>query len=156
DIPQPDSFSMLQLLSPLVLIVMTRFKMPVSTSFLLLSTFSGAKAIQGMLTKTFFGYFLAFVLAYVLWFVIARWTQKYLKTKTKATRGWIVFQWVTTGFLWSQWLMQDSSNIAVFIPRQLNLWQMIMVSGFLFLVIGFIMWRKGGRIQEVVTEKKDI
>ena len=33
---------------------------------------------------------------------------------------WTPFQWITTGVLWSVWLMQDMSNIAVFLPRALH------------------------------------
>jgi hypothetical protein len=31
---------------------------------------------------------------------------------------WFVLQWLSTGFLWSQWLMQDLANIFVYLPRQ--------------------------------------
>ena len=32
----------------------------------------------------------------------------------KAGDGWSILQWVTSGLLWSVWLMQDAANIAVF------------------------------------------
>ncbi len=31
---------------------------------------------------------------------------------------WYVLQWLSTGFLWSQWLMQDLANIFVYLPRE--------------------------------------
>jgi len=171
-IPQPAAFTYLQLLSPIILIILTRLKMPVSTSFLLLSTFSSSKTIQGMLIKTFMGYGIAFIAAFILWFIIADWTKRIDKsdsllsrllpervsrwTKKPISPIWNVLQWATAGFLWSQWLMQDTANIAVFIPRSLNLYQFIGGTLFLFLVMGYLMYVRGDKIQEIVTEKKDI
>lgn len=156
-IPQPETFTFLQLLSPIALIVMTRCKMPVSTSFLILSTFSSTKTIQGMLWKTFFGYFLAFVCAFVLWTIIAQWSKRFFKERKKDVgNGWYVAQWFTTGFLWSQWLMQDTANMAVFLPRTLTGIEFIGVITFFFLAMGWLMYIRGDKIQEVVTEKKDI
>ena len=156
-IDQPTSFSYLQLLSPIILIILTRFKMPVSTSFLLLSTFSNAKTIQSMLTKTFLGYVVAFIVAFIVWSLIAHWTKKIFKERRSEVKPyWVFLQWITTGFLWSQWLMHDTANIAVFIPRTLTLKQFIPVLIFLFLVIGYLMYKRGDKIQEIVTEKKDI
>ena len=174
-IPQPMTFSFLQLSAPIILIIMTRLKMPVSTSFLLLSTFSSTKTIQGMLTKTFMGYGIAFISAFLLWTIIAEWTKKidkpispvrrvfqwrifsrFKKTDQPISPIWHILQWLTTGFLWSQWLMQDTANIAVFIPRSLNFTQFIGGTLFLFLIMGYLMYIRGDRIQEIVTEKKDI
>jgi len=39
-IPAPENFLFLQLAAPIILLIMTRLAMPVSTTFLLLSTFS--------------------------------------------------------------------------------------------------------------------
>ena len=30
---------------------------------------------------------------------------------------WVVLQWLTTGYLWSVWLIQDFANIFVYLPR---------------------------------------
>ena len=156
-IPQPTSFTYLQLLSPIILIILTRMKMPVSTSFLLLSTFSNAKTIQGMLTKTFMGYVVAFVVAFIVWSLIAHWSKQIFKDRKKeVSKIWYILQWLTTGFLWSQWLMHDTANVAVFIPRTLTTYQFIGAIIFLFLVMGYLMYIRGDRIQEVVREKKDI
>lgn len=156
-IPQPTSFTYLQLLSPIILIVLTRLKMPVSTSFLLLSAFSSAKTIQGMLTKTFMGYILAFIAAFVLWSLIAHWSKQIFEhRKEEVGKIWHVLQWLATGFLWSQWLMQDTANLTVFLPRTLTLNQFLGVVIFLFFTMGFLMYIRGDKIQEIVTEKKDI
>jgi len=158
-ISEPTSFSYLQLLSPIILIILTRLRMPVSTSFLLLSTFSSTSTIRGMLTKTFIGYILAFVVAFILWSLIAYWYKQIFTEndqKKAPAKIWYILQWCTTGFLWSQWLMQDAANISVFIPRTLNLYQFAGAVIFLFLIMGYLMYIRGDKIQEVVEEKKDI
>ena len=33
---------------------------------------------------------------------------------------WLIAQWASTGFLWSQWLIQDAENIFVYAPRELS------------------------------------
>src|SRR5690606_41893326 len=38
--PHPETFSFFQIIAPLVLLILTRLKMPVSTTFLILSVFS--------------------------------------------------------------------------------------------------------------------
>ncbi|MBU0577653.1 hypothetical protein KJ742_04605 [Patescibacteria group bacterium] len=172
-IPQPTSFTFLQLLSPIILIILTRMKMPVSTSFLLLSAFSSGKTIQGMLTKTFMGYIIAFIVAYILWTILAQWTKKIDKPSSRLWKIvphrffkkwrknnvppiWHILQWLATGFLWSQWLMQDTANLVVFLPRTLSFNQFLGFMIFLFIIIGYLMYIRGDKIQEIVTEKKDI
>lgn len=160
-IPQPQEFSFFQLLAPVVLIVLTRFRMPVSTTFLILATFSSPGIIQGMLGKTFFGYIVAFVAAIVVWGAIGylthRWRKRFNRNTSKASeKRWRVTQWVATGFLWSAWLMQDFANAIVFLPRELTAWQMVGVLAFMVLAMGFILYRRGGEIQQVITEKTDV
>ena len=156
-IEEPSAFTFLQLFTPIILILLTRLKMPVSTSFLLLSIFSNTKTIQGMLEKTFLGYIVAFISAFIIWSLIAHWTKQiWMSRKIKVSKIWYVLQWITTGFLWNQWLMQDTANIAVFIPRTLGLYQFIGAIVFLLLVMGYLMYTRGDKIQEIVTEKKDI
>src|SRR5690606_38733606 len=56
-----EDFVFLQLAAPIVLLVMTRMRMPVSTTFLLFNVFTyEAGAIIGVMEKSFIGYFLAF------------------------------------------------------------------------------------------------
>ncbi|PID32124.1 hypothetical protein CR970_02140 [Candidatus Saccharibacteria bacterium] len=159
-IPQPQQFSFLQILAPVVLIVLTKYKFPVSTTFLILATFSSSKTIQGMLEKTFFGYVLAFVLAFVVWgcigYIVNRNRTKIERKLTKRQeRRWRVFQWLSTGFLWSAWLAQDNANAAVFLPREISFEQLLIVLVFMVSMIGFTLYRRGGEIQDVITEKTD-
>ncbi|MEM9984669.1 MAG: hypothetical protein AAF804_06185, partial [Bacteroidota bacterium] len=58
----PDQLSVWYLLPPAVLLVITRFGIPVSTTFLILTFFS-AKSLPGMLNKSLIGYAVAFLAA---------------------------------------------------------------------------------------------
>jgi phosphate/sulfate permease len=148
----PESFVFLQLAAPIVLLVLTRLRMPVSTTFLLLNVFTyKAGTIVDVMMKSFVGYVLAFVLAIIVWFILEKFVENYLKGK--ASPIWDVFQWITSAVLWSVWIMQDAANIAVFLPRQLSLWEFVGFTSFIFLGLGFLFYMKGDRIQSVVNEK---
>lgn len=151
----PTSFHFLQLLAPLALILLTRLRMPVSTTFLLLSCFAtSGKSLTDVIIKSLSGYGIALVLSLALWGVLGR----YMHRKFQGTPhpAWRIAQWLTTGCLWSVWLQQDAANIAVFLPRSLS---PVELGAFLLIpVIGLgYMFRMGGeRIQEVVNEKTSV
>ncbi len=151
----PESFVFLQLAAPIVLLIMTRMRMPVSTTFLLLNVFTyKAGTIVEVMFKSFIGYLLAFVIAIIVWFVLERFVKNYLKGKAKPY--WMVLQWVTSGILWAVWIMQDAANIAVFLPRQLDLVEFLVYTGFVFLGLGFLFYLKGDKIQGIVNEKTNV
>lgn len=156
-IAQPENFNFLQLLAPVVLLILTRFKMPVSTTFLLLSVFSNTKTISAMLEKTFLGYFVAFISALIIWAIVAELIKNKIFFQEKYNKKtWLTLQWLSTAYLWTSWLMQDLANVAVFLPRALSLTQVLVVIGFLFFGMGLLFFMRGGRIQEIVTEKTDV
>lgn len=151
----PQSFTFLQLAAPIFLLILTRMRMPVSTTFLLLSCFSADIAgIEKMLVKSISGYGVAFIGAYLVWMVLAQ--ANFLKFKGKAHPGWSAAQWISSGSLWAVWIMQDAANIAVYLPRSLTLEGLIFVNGFIFVGLGILFYLRGGRIQEVVTQKTDV
>lgn len=151
----PTSFAYLQVAAPLFLLILTRLKMPVSTTFLLLTGFATtASSIGKVLTKSLSGYLLALVLAIVVWTVVSKPLQKMLKGK--AHPAWRVAQWCTTGFLWSVWLMQDAANIAVYLPRKLGGLEFLAFAGVVFIGLGILFRMRGERIQEVVDEKSEV
>ena len=59
-------------LAPAVLLVLTRFGVPVSTSFLVLSAFASTFVLEKMLVKSIMGYAIAAVSAYGIWFIISK------------------------------------------------------------------------------------
>lgn len=151
--PHPEQFSYFQIVAPLVLLVLTRLRMPVSTTFLMLSVFSADTAgISSVVSKSVSGYALAFVLSFAIWYFAYNLIKVYFKSR-KSHPAWSVVQWTVSGTLWSVWLMQDGANIAVFLPRQLNLVQFIIFAGTIFAGLGLLFYLRGDKIQKVVSEK---
>ncbi len=108
-------------LPPMALLVLTRFGIPVSTTFMVLATFATLAGMQSMLSKSLMGYAVAFITGGVMYAALAptleRW---FLKTAdTQHNPIWVVLQWITTGYLWGVWLIQDFANIFVYLPRNL-------------------------------------
>ncbi len=153
--PQPDSFAFLQIAAPIFLLVLTRLRMPVSTTFLLLSSFAvGHEAVGSVIGKSINAYILAFILGLVVWFSITKLTKKHFKGEPAT--WWTPAQWITSGALWSVWIMQDAANIAIYLPRALDLDQFIVFSLVVFLGLGLIFYLKGDKIQDIVNEKSEV
>ena len=148
----PTEFHFLQIAAPIFLLILTRLRMPVSTTFILLTSFAASPAAVGkVMAKSMSGYVLAFFMGLIIFSAIAKISQKYFTGKAKF--GWTIAQWITTGSLWSVWLTQDAANIAVYLPRSLSFVQFAGFAGALFIGLGFLLYYKGGRIQKIVTEK---
>ncbi len=148
----PQSFHFLQIAAPIFLLILTRLRMPVSTTFILLTSFAAAPAAVGkVLAKSMSGYFLAFLLGFVVFILISQWAKKRFVGEAKF--GWTIAQWITSGTLWSVWLMQDAANIAVYLPRSLSFAEFAGFAGVLVIGLGLLLYYKGGRIQKIVTEK---
>lgn len=151
----PTSFSFLQVAAPIFLLLLTRMRMPVSTTFLLLSCFSAsASAIGNVLVKSVSGYFVAFAAAIVVWIVLSRVIKKFVTGEP--ARYWTVIQWITSGSLWAVWIMQDAANIAVYLPRSLSFGQFAAFALYIFFGLGILFYLRGDKIQKVVTEKSDV
>lgn len=161
-------------LPPLILLFLTRFGIPVSTTFLVLTIFAltGGSATEGVMTsmliKSAIGYAVAFGSGAVIWLLISRlWETWVGRTDHDEHRhpAWSIAQWGTTGFLWFTWLQQDFANIFVFLPRT----QTVMENGdtlvtfapglIIFAAVvmaamqAYIFRTKGGEIQKIVTSK---
>jgi hypothetical protein len=212
---------------PLMLLVLTRYGIPVSTTFLVLTIFTltGGAATAGvlgdMLLKSLLGYVVAFAAGGVIFLLISRvferWVAKtsvddhpgglfglgavslltavlvYLLTQgpvlpdvananwaavgvviaasigvgvgTMRLNTWYVLQWLSTGFLWSQWLMQDLANIFVFLPREtvvaangdvtvtFSIAMLIFATLLMLALHAIIFAIRGGEIQKIVLSK---
>lgn len=141
-------------LAPLALVLLTRRGIPVSTSFLVLSAFAPTPVLEDMLLKSVMGYGLAAVVAYVMWLVISRFVDEKEDVSKKTKKFWRVFQWLSTGFLWFTWLSHDVANIAVFLPRELTPLKLIMIIAFFVAGLGWIFYKQGGAIQQIVLDKQ--
>ncbi len=156
DYPHPESFSFFQIIAPLILLILTRLRMPVSTTFLILSVFSAdTSGITSVVWKSWTGYILAFILSFLVWYLSYNVIKKYFKSR-KFHRSWTIAQWIVSGSLWAVWVMQDGANIAVYLPRQQNLFQFIIFALTIFLGLGLLFYLRGDRIQKVVSEKSRI
>ena len=154
-IPFPEGgLTWLYIIPPIVILILTRYSIPVSTTFLVLTIFAPSN-LGSMLTKSLMGYAVAFVVAILLYrFVIKSMTEYFDRTSGQpAPSYWLGLQWVATAFLWSQWLIQDLANIFVYLPREVSgNWMAFAVVVFVAL-LGLIFYRNGGAIQQIVTSK---
>jgi hypothetical protein len=142
------------ILPPIVLLFLTQFGFPVSTSFLILITFQPA-VLGSMLTKSVSGYLLAFVVAFLVYILVMRLVEAKWRSEgdKKISPFWVAAQWCSTAFLWSMWLIQDMANIFVYVPRPLPVVGLILAIVWMVVVQAYIYYSKGGKIQQIVTTK---
>ncbi|MEL6589032.1 MAG: hypothetical protein AAFQ68_03070, partial [Bacteroidota bacterium] len=177
--PLPNPLTWWYLLPPIILLVITRFGIPVSTTFLIL-TFFGTASLQGfdmsrglwefivefftadqfssMLTKSLMGYAVASITAIVAYTLIAEWLERRfytteLKKNSREQLLWSAAQWVSTGFLWSQWLIQDFANIYAYLPRKVSTTEMVASLVVILGMLAYIFYNRGGAIQGIVKSK---
>ena len=139
--------------APLILVALTRFGVPVSTTFLVLSAFASTVVLEKVLMKSALGYLVAAAAAYLIWMVVAKFWESKKDIPESHDRYWRVAQWCTTGWLWFTWLSHDMANIAVFLPRQVPTEAMIFISIIFVGGMGYMFYERGGKIQEVVLSK---
>ncbi|MGF1510938.1 MAG: hypothetical protein ACFB9M_15705 [Myxococcota bacterium] len=152
---QPQEFDFLQVAAPLFLIILTRLRMPVSTTFLLLSAFATKVAgIEGVLIKSLSGYVIAFVSSIVLWGTLGRFMHR--RFVGEPHPAWWPTQWIVSGLLWCLWVSQDAANIAVFLPRFMSFFQFVGFASVIVAGLGLLFLLKGDRIQTIVNEKSSI
>nr|MBX2817012.1 hypothetical protein [Saprospiraceae bacterium] len=171
----PEIYQWYYLLPPLVLLLITRIGIPVSTTFMILtlfslsdipgelgammsSTFDTSSKLGGMIQKSMMGYVIAFSSALIIYLAITRLTEKRFidnPLTTSSRRYWIVAQWLTTGFLWFQWLTQDLANIYIYLQGGKDMSVLSFIVSLLILVglLAFIFHQRGGAVQQVVREK---
>lgn len=159
-IPFQEEFHWYHVLPPIALLALTRFGMPVSTTFLLLMVFSSKTVIEDMIIKSVCGYIIAFVSSVALYTVISKKIEKhFIKTKDKKSIPWNIGLWASTAFLWSTWIMHDVANIFVYLPRKFNIWGLAAVVLLFVSMLAIICYARGGQIQKIVRKKtntKDI
>lgn len=171
----PDEFPWYYLLPPLVLLTITRWGIPVSTTFMILTLFSlnkipndlssmvatvfdGEAKLGGMIQKSLIGYMVAFLSGAVFYLLITKLTEKHFVNnpiKEENRKYWIAAQWFSTAFLWSQWLTQDLANIYIYLKggNQLSVGELLLSIAILVGLLGYIFYQKGGAVQNVVREK---
>ena len=139
-------------MAPAILLLLTRKGIPVSTTFLVLSAFASFTVLEKVLMKSIVGYGVAALSAYVIWVVLERYINE-KQDHPEHVKFRRVGQWITSGWLWFAWLQHDMANIAVFLPRQLMVGDLMMVLISSVAILGYVFYTGGGRIQEVVINK---
>lgn len=153
-------------LPPLVLLVLTRFGIPVSTTFMVLTIFATMAGLSSMLQKSLIGYGLAFVVGAGIYLLLARTLEKFFRRTEHQQHApvWVLLQWTTTAYLWSVWLMQDFANIFIFLPRGdgvtpgsgLNPGEAIAAVGVTVLLLGYTFYNRGGPVQRILQTKTSV
>lgn len=165
----PGVFNWLYVIPPLVLVLLTRGGIPVSTSLLVLTAFSSLSSLQGggeldsagrvfanMMKKSVVGYLIAFGVGLAAYLAISGLEKRFRNDaagRDNPHPAWFVFQWLSTGFLWSMWLVQDLANVFVYLPRRLELWAILAALAGMVILLAILIRGRGGKIQQVVTEK---
>lgn len=172
----PEVYHWYYLLPPLVLLTITRWGIPVSTTFMILTLFSLDKIpgdlptmmgtvfdtdakLGGMIQKSIMGYIVAFLSGVFFYMAVTRFTEKRflekpIESDTQRTI-WTILQWSATAFLWFQWLTQDLANIYIYLQGGNDLSTGGFIASLLILVglLGYIFYSKGGKVQDVVRVK---
>lgn len=153
-IPFPETFYWWQIIPPIILVFLTRLGIPVSTTFLILSVFSSNAVVGMILTKSVYGYFIAFISSFILYAIIARPIERvFLLKKITHVKSWTVAKWCATAFLWSSWIMQDAANLFVYLPRKASVLQLISVIAAFAIFLWVVAYKRGGEIQNIVKLK---
>ena len=153
-IPLPEQFYWYHAAAPILLLVLTRFGIPVSTTLLTLSAFSSGLVLEKIIMKSALGYGVAAFAAYVIWMVVSRFLDEKQSVKEEHKRYWSMAQWFSTGLLWYMWLSHDIANVFVYLPRDgVSLSTMLGVIAILVGGLAHLFYTKGGKIQEIVLSK---
>ena len=142
--------------APMILVALTRFGVPVSTTFLVLSAFASTVVLEKVLLKSAMGYIVAAAAAYLIWLAVSKFWETKKEIPESHEKWWRVAQWCTTGWLWFTWLSHDMANIAVFLPRQISVEIMLLISGVFVIGLAYMFHEKGGKIQEIVLSKTNV
>ena len=156
EFPLPEPFTWVYVLPPLAVLALTQWGAPVSTSFLVLSSFQPAN-IGKLLNSSLTGYVLAFAVGLAVYglgmWLLERWVFRCSEEGKDPSKIWYLLQWCSTGFLWSMWLVQDLANIFVFLPRQLGFFPMLICTLVLCVGLCVLVATGGGPIQAVLRSK---
>lgn len=159
-IPFPETFTLVHVLPPIILLFLTRYGIPVSTTFLILSIFSASDiSVIGMiLTKSIIGYFIALVVSIIIYNIIARPLERYFyyTANKKISKWWVAAKWMSTAFLWSQWLMQDAANLFVYLPRKASVFDLIFVLIAFTCFMWMVAYKRGGEVQKIIKMKTNV
>ena len=101
--------------APLILVLLTRGGIPVSTTFLVLSAFASTVVLEKVLIKSVVGYGLAAIVAYIVWLIVSYFiNEKFDKVKKNHRRAWVIGQWVQLDFFGTHGLVMTLPTLLFF------------------------------------------
>jgi hypothetical protein len=155
--PLPERFGWSNLLPPLAVLVLTRWGVPVSTSFLVLTAFAPAN-LPMLLRQSLLGYGVALLAGALIYGDVAWLLERPGDDPSTAAPhpGWLPLQWLAGGWLWGQWLIQDLANVYVYLPRHLPAPQMALSLTALCAGVCLLLAADGGPIQARLTSKSHV
>jgi hypothetical protein len=151
----PNGITWIHAVPPIFILLLTRYGVPVSTTFLVLTVFAPTNTVA-ILIKSGLGYVLATGTGLVVYAIVSKYIeQRILNAQDKESPQpfWVVGQWLSTGFLWSQWLVQDLANVFVYLPRHLGPGLFLLAILLMLIMHAFIFAHNGGEIQKIVSSK---
>ncbi len=176
----PERFGWPDLIPALAVLALTKWGAPVSTSFLVLTAFSPAN-LPALLLHSLLGYAIALVLGMAIYALVPAAivvlaaivnpgnSSGLGQTSTAGPapaaeqadpghemagqRFWLVMQWVATGWLWSQWLIQDLANLYIYLPRRITGPELAASLAVLCLGVCLLTAEGGGPIQRLFSSK---
>eukprot|EP00801_Mesodinium_rubrum_P005036 Mrub_05039.p2 GENE.Mrub_05039~~Mrub_05039.p2 ORF type:complete len:376 (-),score=78.73 Mrub_05039:53-1105(-) len=150
----PVEYSYIQAVSPLILLLLTRLRMPVSTSLLLIGIFTtDSKAFVEVVQKSAQSYGIAFGVSILTYGALYRGPIKeFLTCEEKPVWAYVV-QYVCTTYLWCLWLMWELCVFGVYLRRQLEVWELAMTVAWLVVLMAVVAYNRGERVQTVVEKK---
>ena len=176
--PELCRFGWAELLPPLAVLLLTQLGVPVSTSFLVLTAFTPAN-LPALLRRSLLGYGLALVLGLVVYGVVtlgsrllrpaaAGWQAPQAPSAVGPNRNQaapavvtvagtaLALQWLASGWLWSQWLIQDMANLFIYLPRRLGGAAMAFALVVLCAGVCLLLLEGGGAIQAILRRKSGL
>jgi hypothetical protein len=136
----------------LAVLALTRAGAPVSTSFLVLTAFAPG-SLPTLLRQSLLGYGTALLSGAVVYGGVA-----WLLERPDATphSRWLLLQWLASGWLWGQWLIQDLANVYVYLPRRLEPLEMALSLAALCAGVCLLLATEGGPLQRLLLSKSHV
>ncbi len=145
------------ILAPLLLFFLTYKKIPVSTTFVLLSGFATKHTIDSMLTKTAASYLISFIFGYYIWYRLDRLLGgKISDFDYEKMNKWKNVQIISNIFLIVFWIMSNNSNLVVSLPRIFSVQYFIIYVLFCAISIFYVVFSRGGKIQSIIDAKNGL
>ena len=144
------------ILAPLLLLILSYKKIPVSTTFILLSGFATKNTIDSMLAKTATSYIFSFIIGYYVWYVLdKKFHNKISNFNDKKVNFWNNIQLISNVILVVFWIMSNNGNLVVALPRHFSVLDLCIYLLLCSISILYIVLAGGGEMQKSIMNAKN-